>query len=548
MRKLILSIGMLVIPFWLFGSITDTFAADGVVTQFEVIAPATAKVNEAIDITVRALDQDKKVVPTYRWSIIFLPQNFGDTVPMPGKSIPFTTEDNGEKKFSKWVIFKTAGKQTISVVDISGEDISGEATVTIDAGTTTSGTSSTLEEISIVSPAQGVKITSETLVVNGKTRKNSKVNITLNGQNAGSVVSDDSGSFTKSITGVTQSSNVLSVSLVDGLGTMIGKSQDITFEKVSGGPAYYNLIVNPGTQVEKSSKITLTIEAEEWLTDVNIILDGSLIKATESWAGKYIINTVAPARVGDFPITVNLTNALGQSISKSDVAKLSIIEAPTSFENVKATTEWTRAVFTFSVKNPPSDLSKFKIAIGDSPSSFSSDAVTWTIDKISTGENQYKWYIDKLAPKAYTFKIMGVRADNTIIEALTSEALSATIWGAASCTIGNVGAVTVKTLSDKSILSWASVSGALSYNIYKIAPSGDTTLFQNTKETTYTLFLSSGSVVQEDFWVKALCDTKTESADFSKASKVQTGPKWLLAIIVVISGILAAVVLRRRAL
>lgn len=78
----------------------------------------------------------------------------------------------------------------------------------------------------------------------------------------GSVLSDESGVFTKSLSGITQASNLLSVSLVDGAGTIVGKSPDIAFEKISGGPAYYNTTVTPGTNVETSGKITLTVEAE----------------------------------------------------------------------------------------------------------------------------------------------------------------------------------------------------------------------------------------------------------------------------------------------
>lgn len=99
------------------------FAADAAVVQFEIIAPPTARVDEAIDITIRAVDKDNKVVTGYRGSIIFVPENFGDVVPMRGKSIAFGAEDNGEKKFSKGVTFKSAGKQKVSVVDVT-DDIS----------------------------------------------------------------------------------------------------------------------------------------------------------------------------------------------------------------------------------------------------------------------------------------------------------------------------------------------------------------------------------------------------------------------------------------
>jgi hypothetical protein len=110
-----------------------------------------------------------------------------------------------------------------------------------------------------------------------------------------------------------------------------------------------------------------------------------------------------------------------------------------------------------------------------------------------------------------------------------------------------VGNIRIETLKDKSVLSWDALSGAVSYNLYKMDTNNSPVLFQNTKETSYTLFLAKGDVVFEDFAVKALCDDTTESADFSKASKVQTGPG-MTALLVIISGILGALILRRRTL
>lgn len=51
--------------------------------EFELIVPAIAKTGEAIDVTVRALDKDKKVATDYRGSIIFVTDYIGDTYPMP---------------------------------------------------------------------------------------------------------------------------------------------------------------------------------------------------------------------------------------------------------------------------------------------------------------------------------------------------------------------------------------------------------------------------------------------------------------------------------
>jgi uncharacterized membrane protein len=70
-------------------------------------------------------------------------------------------------------------------------------------------------------------------------------------------------------------------------------------------------------------------------------------------------------------------------------------------------------------------------------------------------------------------------------------------------------------------------------------------MFQNTRDTQYTLFLASGAVTYDNFVVKALCDDKTESKEYSKMSKVQSGPG-MIALMIIISAILGAILMRRR--
>ena len=97
------------------------FAATSTATQIEITAPTTARVGEAIDISLRAIDKDNKTVTAYRGSVIFNTDNIGDTIPAPGKTVAFTADDNGEKKFSKGIVFKKSGKQKIFVYDVSDE-------------------------------------------------------------------------------------------------------------------------------------------------------------------------------------------------------------------------------------------------------------------------------------------------------------------------------------------------------------------------------------------------------------------------------------------
>lgn len=96
-------------------------AATALATKLEITAPATAHIGEAIDISVRAIDINNATVTSYSGSVIFNTDNIWDTIPAPWKTISFTPNDNGEKKFPKGITFKKTGKQKIFVYDVRDE-------------------------------------------------------------------------------------------------------------------------------------------------------------------------------------------------------------------------------------------------------------------------------------------------------------------------------------------------------------------------------------------------------------------------------------------
>lgn len=105
---------------------------------------------------------------------------------------------------------------------------------------------------------------------------------------------------------------------------------------------------------------------------------------------------------------------LGQSTSKPDADTLSVKEVANSapkmtFKNVTLTSEGTRVNFNFFVENAPSELSNFKIAYGETADALSNEVTTFTLDKIRRPDGSYNWYIDKLDPKTYSFKIFGIQ-------------------------------------------------------------------------------------------------------------------------------------------
>ena len=529
------------------------WAADAIpqkIHHFAVIAPDTAKVGEAIDVTVEARDKDDKLIPTYHGSVFFQAStDFNATIPSQGKAIQFIQEtDKGVKKFNKGVIFKKVGEQSLEVSD-AVEDASGKKTIKIDAAdSTTTPSGSGTDTISILTPSNNDIVNMGDLVtISGYGKKNSKVNVKLNGSEFATVSTDENGLYSKTLPTLTQQSNIVMVDLLDGTNKVLGTAQ-VRFSVSNTNPVMNSLTIAPNASVEAGASITLTVDADPGLSEVSITIDGSVVTLKEWVSGKYTSQTIAPAKPGSYPLTVNLKNALAQGTAKPNAGTLTVTEKALppagKFSNVRAEMQGNKAVFTFGVENLPRDLVRFKIAYGINSDNLSEQVMTKDIKDIQSASWIYTWYIPNLEPKNYTFRIFGMRADQTLISNFSSESVALMAW-VAGCTIANVSEVKVDTTKDKSILSWLSVTGAISYNIYKFTAAGDPEFLQNTKEAQYVLFLASWSVVHEDFGIKALCDEKTESADITKVSKVQTGP-WMLGILIVISSIIGVAILRRR--
>jgi hypothetical protein len=551
-RLLIALIGLSALPAWLIAADAVSPTTAGKIHHFTIIAPPSAKVWEAIDITVEARDKDDKVIQTYRGSLFFQSEtDFWATIPAQGKAVQFKESDNWVLKISKGVIFKRVGNQELTVTSAMEDDVGGSIKIRVeDSGTTAPVT--VTESISITVPEKWSTVTSDSIAMSGKTKKNSKILIKLNGKELGNTQTNEDGIFIYKLSGIDQQSNILTASVIDGSNAVIG-TIDSQFNYGVKAPTYYNISISPSKEVDGGTGITLTVDAEPGLSEVTLMIDGVLLTTKEQSPGKYTLQTLSPLKAGTYPVQVTLKNILAQTTTKPDAATLTVKEKPVFiapqapkaiFKDVKLMSEWSRVNMNFFVENISKDVVAFKIAYGESANSLSSEVTTFPLEKIKRPDGSYNWYIDKLEPKNYSFKIFWVLSGGLLAPDFSSEALSATV-GKWSCSIGNISTVKVMTSADKTVLSWDALSGALSYNVYRLSASKDYELVENVKANSYTLYLSSGSLVYQDFAVKALCDDKTESSVPATASRVQTGP-WFIAILVAISAILGIFFIRRR--
>ena len=203
------------------------------------------------------------------------------------------------------------------------EDVGGQITITIEDANLNQPVQ-TNEPVTITVPEKGSTVTTDTIMVSGKTKKNSNVQIKLNGKDSGTAKTDDTGIYTYKLSGISQQANLLTVSVVDGNNVVIG-SAETQFGYAGKMPTYFNTSVKPGLEVPSGTGITVTVDAEPGLTSVSVLIDGTTLPAKEESPGKYSVTTVAPAKAGTYTIEVSLKNILAQTTNKPDAAVLKVL-------------------------------------------------------------------------------------------------------------------------------------------------------------------------------------------------------------------------------
>ena len=513
--------------------------------HFEIEAVKTAAVGEAIDITVKAVAKDGSIDKNYNGSIfIFVDKDSKATVPYGQDGYTFTSGDAGKKTFSKGLSFTKEGKMLVNIGDLVNTSLNGTYIIDVTPGSWAPTTPSTLsEKVSIISPESGTILSSDSIEVVGTTKKNSKVQLWLSSSLITTVTSDDQGQFIASLKNITQSENILQVKVLDGNDKVIGESQKIVVKKWEDTWSIKNFSVKQGLSVEAKSSLDVSFEAQPKLSEVRVMLGDFVENFKETKDGVYEGKLVAPSATGSYDVSVTIKNDLGKSTTVPKAATLKVIastapaKTEAKFENIKIEQQGSKLNFQFNVVNPPAELSKFKILYGTGKDALTTERITYDRSKIGSG-GLYTWYIDGVSPATYFVKVSALDKDGAEISGLISSiqevAMTLNAAGPQACIVGDVGGI--KVISEKwvSIISWKSVENSKGYKVYKKSGSGELEFVADTKDPMYKIYIASGAIKYEDFAIKALCsDGKTLSPNIGMATKVQTGPGLMAAMLLI---------------
>ena len=314
----------IIISLLLFLNISSAFAA--VVDHFQVdFNKPEAKIWEALDLTIKAVDQNWDVVKDYMWNIIGFSET-DDTVELPtalssDQWYTFTAANEWVVKFENWVVFHKSWDQTLWIYDSdANQNIIWLWKIKIDKETKVVNT-----DIEISSPDNWLTIWDNKIKVSWKTQKDHQILIKINNDKEFNTISWTDWNFEKEVSWLKTWDNSIQAFVLDADWKIIWTSNKVTIKVDNNQPQFKKITLAPLTnswEVDEWKNIIVNVYATENLKQVELIINDAIIKLeeTENWV--YSWNFDAPKWWETYPISVILKDDLGHSVTKKDVAQI----------------------------------------------------------------------------------------------------------------------------------------------------------------------------------------------------------------------------------
>ena len=432
----------------LFWSIAPSLYAVWDLDHFEVILGKNeAKVWEALDITISAVDENDEILTDYTGDILVFSESDTEAEfpnDLAENSYSFLTADQWSVKFENAIKFNNPGLQDLYVYDLNDEDILGIAEVSISEDEVISSA-----EIAIVSPENGITLAKDAILVSGTTQKNHQVRIQINDVQDLFTTSNSDGIFEKEVEWLDQWANEIQAFILDADNEVIWESEVVILKINSNAPVFKSLKIEPAGDIDSETEMTVQVIATIWLREVQVIIN-DVITSLEEWDdGIYSATTIAPKDPGQYGVDVILRDDFALETREREVETFNVI--------------------------PSTPLN------------------SWEVQEVIPVEPE------------------------PVEVAVVEETL-------------NLGITDIKVveLKTRSVVTWAALPDAKSYNIYKKGNDGKIELIANVGEPKYEIAITGDVVKYEDFAIKAVGQTsawKVVQWDLSEMTKVKTGPE-----------------------
>jgi hypothetical protein len=426
------------------------------------VNPATASVNQAVDVTVKAIDSNGAVVKDYNHNVFIEAPSVKDPldVTLPNDGVyTFAPSDQWVKVFSKGLSIKTPGTYTIEVSDIESDSIKWQASITIQAW---NAQSATLQKITFSSPLpNSTETTNNIAVVGNASVKNATVEFQLDGAKVQEGKTNANGDFSIYLTDVAVGQHTLPATVKDIEWTLIAQSDAVTFTYQPS--AIWDILsfeVLPSKTLKQGQKATFVMKLQEDAISAELeIIDAAgktqklpLDKGKWWVFQKQLLMDVA----GTF--TVNAAYAIpDKKEEKANIATLSVLEgkAITEVKSIPNPSKPTQVdLFWKSIGNVDYVLVKYGKEEGALTDSV---VLTWSSGSIQWINVTESKYFARLFPSDAQGTIIGEPSDVILIEQVQ--------WSAPVCRVQGI-VVNTEKIGDKYFITWNPVEWAERYMVY----------------------------------------------------------------------------------
>lgn len=478
------------------------------------LAPDTAKVWEALDVTIEAVDTNGEIVKDYNWSILVFSESDAEAdFPnvLSENSYKFEIGDEWKVKFENAVKFKNAGKQDLHVYDLNDENIFWVAEVSI-----TESEVESIIDIDILSPEDGLTIWESTVKISWTTDKNHQVELLINSEREIKTTTNSEWIFEKNIWELKNWENSIIAYVLNSDWKRVWESLEVKLMVKSTLPVLNSIKVDPKWEVDPETEIKVEVYASSWLSEVTAIFNDIIttLKENKSWI--YSGKIYAPKEKWIYFIDLVLKDDLWHETKKTKVEEVNVIE---------------KIEIDLSAADVDSDLDW----IFDSEDNCKAEP---NADQIDSDEDSIWDACDNCLSIKNADQ---TDADNNdigdvceVVGKCINEELDLSIkW------------LKLTELKTKSVLTWDKVKWAWSYNIYKRISWVKFELIDNVTEPWYSINIVWNNIKYDYFTVKATWKNncwREVSWKLSDMTKIKTWP-WETFLLILLALLLSSLVI-----
>ena len=272
------------------------------VDHFEVkLDPDTAKVWEALDLTIEAVDKNNTTVTDYNWTILIFSESDAEAeLPsiLEENTYTFSTSDQWKIKFENWVSFKKSWTQDVYIYDLEDDTVLWVSEVSISKDEI-----ETNIDINILSPENWLTIWEWKITISWNTNKNFNVKISVNWSRTEMTTSNWEWLFEKTIENLENWDNIFKAQVLNSDNEVIWESDVVKVKVSSNLPVLKNFKITP-EDVNPESEYEIEVIASKWLTDVNVIINDSIIKLEESDEWVYTNKAYSPKNANSYKVDI----------------------------------------------------------------------------------------------------------------------------------------------------------------------------------------------------------------------------------------------------